>query len=129
MKKVFGLKRALAGAAGLFAMGSGVNASAQEDDTDAEVEDDSSVASSGGTTVSVVDGVATIDVAEEDETEDEVEDETEVEDEDEVEDEVEDETEDEEEVEDEDDESEISVDGGLSLVDGSGGDGNFAFIS
>lgn len=128
MKQRFGVKSALAGASGLFAMGTGVTASAQDDssETDAVVDDDSSIATSGDTTVSVIDGVATIDAPEEDEEEVEG-DEEEVEDD--ASDEVVAEDEDSEGDEDEDGESEISVDGGLALVDASGGDGNFSFVS
>ncbi len=130
----FGLKGALAsGAAGLFGVGTGLSASAQEeDDTDAVVVDDASTASSGDTTVSVVDGVPTFTVEEEVEAEDDeaAEDEGAEDDGAEAEDdEAEDEEAEGEEVETEDETSEISADAGLSLVDASGGNNNFSFVS
>ncbi len=123
----FGLKGALAsGAAGLFGVGTGLSASAQEeDDTDAVVVDDASTASSGGTTVSVVDGVPTFTVEEEVEAEDDEA----AEDEGAEDDGAEDEEAEGEEVETEDETSEISADAGLSLVDASGGNNNFSFVS
>ncbi len=126
----FGLKGALAAAAGLFGVGTGLSASAQEeDDTDAVVEEDASIATSGGTTVSVVDGVPTITVEEEVEAEDDEAAEDEGAEEEATEDDGVVAVDEDDEVETEDEMSEISADAGLSLVDASGGDDNFTFVS
>ena len=109
----FGLKSALGGAvSGLFAMGAGLSASAQEEEaedegtpTGAAADDTGSVAVSGDTTVSVINGVPSIitaePAAEDDGTDDE----------------------------DDGLDSEISADSSLAIADASGGDGNFAFTS
>ena len=112
----FGLKSALGGAvSGLFATGAGLSASAQEDEADDEgtptgaaADDTGSVAVSGDTTVSVINGVPSIITAEPAAVDDGADD-----------------------GEDGDDgiDSEISADSSLAIADASGGDNNFAFVS
>ena len=115
----FGLKSALGGAvSGLFAMGAGLRASAQEEEaedegtpTGAAADDTGSVAVSGDTTVSVINGVPSIITAEPAAEDDG--------------------TDDGDGADDGDDglDSEISADSSLAIADASGGDGNFAFTS
>lgn len=143
----FGLKGLFATGAGAASVAGGLGSvAAQEDD---EVEDEGSdvevsapgedpVVTSGDVTASVIDGVATVEVAEDDAAEDDAAEDDAAEDEggedDEVVAEDDDEAEDEA-VEDdaaeggEETEADISAAPSLAISDASGGDDNFAFAS